>query len=77
MSVYHVYLQTMRMGLNWCCICFQTRPTCFVLVFFATDARGVTVYPAVCCSVLQCVAVRCSVLQRAAVYCSVMRCIAV
>ena len=33
--------------------------------------------PAVCCSVLQCVAVRCSALQCVAVRCSALQCVAV
>ena len=36
-----------------------------------------TIYPRICCSVLQCGAVCDSVLQRVAVCCSVLQCVAV
>ena len=37
----------------------------------------VTLFVAVCCNLLQCVAVRCSVLQCVAVCCSALQCVAV
>jgi len=40
------------------------------------NAWMMTLAPAACCRVLQCVAVCCSVLQCAAVCCSVLQCVA-
>jgi len=40
------------------------------------SSAGAQWFPAMCCSVLQCVAVRCSVLQCVAMRCSVLQCAA-